>query len=45
MKDDGGPLYFQLKVDRELWERFKAKVPSNITLNDAVLGLIKKEVG
>ena len=37
-------LYFQLKVKRELWEKFKTKVPSNITLNDAVLVLIEEKV-
>ena len=37
-------LYFQLRVRRDLWERFEATVPRNITLNDAVLNLIRKEV-
>ncbi|HKU48736.1 MAG TPA: hypothetical protein VJP79_02180 [Nitrososphaera sp.] len=38
-------LFFQLRIERILWEKFKAKVPRTITLNDALLDLIKKEVG
>jgi|24BtaG_2_1085350.scaffolds.fasta_scaffold06121_2 hypothetical protein len=33
-----------LVVDEELWRRFKEVTPRTITLNDAVVELIKKEV-
>ena len=33
-----------LEIDRELWEDFKKITPRIITLNDAVIMLIKKEV-
>lgn len=33
-----------LKIDLELWNSFKDKVPRTITLNDKIVALIKKEV-
>jgi hypothetical protein len=32
-----------LKIDKEIWEKFKEKTPRTITLNDAIVELIKKE--
>lgn len=31
-------------IPQELWDKFKNKIPRTITLNDALLNLIKKEV-
>jgi len=33
-----------LEIDKNLWEKFKEKIPRTKTLNDAVVDLIKKEV-
>ena len=33
-----------LEIEKELWEKFKTITPRIITLNDAVVYLIKKEV-
>lgn len=33
-----------LWIDKKLWDSFKELVPRTITLNDAVVQLIKKEV-
>lgn len=33
-----------LEIDDDIWNEFKIKIPRNITLNDAVVNLIKKEV-
>jgi len=33
-----------LEIEKELWEKFKAIVPRTITLNQAVVNLIKKEL-
>lgn len=33
-----------LEIDSKLWEKFKEQTPRTITLNDAVVDLIKKEV-
>ena len=33
-----------LEIDKELWEDFKRIIPRTITLNEAVVQLIKKEV-
>ena len=33
-----------LDIDKEVWEKFKSKVPRNITLNDKVAELIKQFV-
>lgn len=33
-----------LEIDDELWSRFKSSVPRTITLNEAIVRLIKKEV-
>lgn len=33
-----------LEIDRNLWEKFKNKVSRNISLNEAVVSLIKKDV-
>ncbi len=34
-----------LEIDKKLWDKFKEKVPRTKRLNDAVVELIKKEVG
>lgn len=33
-----------LEIEKPLWESFKDIIPRTITLNDAVVDLIKKEV-
>lgn len=33
-----------LEIDKEIWEKFKERTPRTITLNDAIVELIKKEV-
>ena len=33
-----------LEIEEKLWEEFKIKIPRTITLNDAVVNLIEKEV-
>lgn len=33
-----------LEIDEDLWIKFKEKIPRTITLNDAIVELIKKEV-
>jgi hypothetical protein len=33
-----------LEIDKELWDKFKEQTPRTITLNEAVIQLIKKEV-
>jgi hypothetical protein len=33
-----------LEIERKLWEKFKSRVNRDKTLNDAVVGLIEKEV-
>lgn len=33
-----------LEIDKELWEKFKVKIPRTISLNQAIVDLIKKEV-
>lgn len=33
-----------IKIDEQLWEKFKEMTPRTITLNDAVVALIEKEV-
>ena len=32
-----------LKIDKDLWKKFKEKVPRTKTLNEAIIELIKKE--
>ena len=34
-----------LDVDKDLWKKFKGKVSRAISLNDAIVNLIKKYVG
>jgi hypothetical protein len=33
-----------IEIEKELWEKFKDKIPRSKKLNDAVVELIKKEV-
>lgn len=33
-----------LEIDKDLWNKFKEIVPRTITLNDAIVELIEKEV-
>ena len=33
-----------LEIEKEIWNKFKEKTPRTITLNDAIVELIKKEV-
>ena len=33
-----------LEIEKELWDKFKTKVPRTITLNEAIINLIKKEI-
>ncbi len=33
-----------LEIEDALWQKYKEKVPRTLTLNDAVVELIKKEV-
>ena len=33
--------YFNLKIDRELWTKFKDRVPRSIKLNDKIISLIE----
>ena len=33
-----------LEIEKELWEKFKEKVPRTKSLNDAVVELIKEEI-
>lgn len=33
-----------LEIEQDLWEKFKVITPRTITLNDAVVELIKKKV-
>jgi len=40
-----GIITYRLEVPEELWTKFKKKVPKTMTMNEAVLKLIKKEVG
>jgi len=42
MKEKVNPL--TLSIEKEAWEKFKLITPRTITLNDAVVNLIKKEV-
>lgn len=35
---------FLLKINKELWEKFKSKVTKDITLNEKIVELIKKFV-
>jgi len=41
----GETITYRLEVPKELWERLKEKVPHSKKMNDAVVELIKKEVG
>jgi len=34
-----------LVIEKEIWIKFKKKIPRDIRLNDAVVDLIKKEIG
>ncbi len=36
-----GTHYFNVKIDKELWESFKVKVPRTIRLNDKIVSLIR----
>lgn len=38
------PKKLILEVDNHLWEKFKAKVSKDKTMNEAVVKLIQKEV-
>jgi len=33
-----------LEIEKDLWEKFKEITPRTITLNEAVIELIKKEI-
>jgi len=33
-----------LEIEKKIWESFKLIIPRTITLNDAVVELIKKEI-
>ena len=33
-----------IEICPEIWDKFKEKIPRTITLNDAVVSLIEKEV-
>lgn len=33
-----------LEIDKKTWDKFKEKIPRTITLNEAVVKLIEKEV-
>lgn len=37
-------LVFPLVIENVLWEKFKEKIPRTITLNDAIVELIAREV-
>jgi hypothetical protein len=43
MKKETSPL--NLRIDEEIWNEFKDRIPRSITLNDAVVDLIKKFLG
>ncbi len=34
-----------LEVEKSLWEKFKHMTPRTLTLNDAIVKLIEREVG
>jgi hypothetical protein len=42
--DMGETATYMLRVDRRLWERFKAKLPPDRNLNDAIVELIRRYV-
>lgn len=33
-----------IEIEKELWDKFKDAIPRTITLNDAIVELIEKEV-
>ncbi len=37
-------ITYPIKIEKELWDKFKNKIPRSITLNEAIINLIKKEV-
>jgi len=34
-----------LEIEKELWDKFKNVTPRDITLNDAVVDLIRRKIG
>ena len=40
-----GEIQYPLKIDEELWKRFKETVPRTKTMNEALVELIKEKVG
>lgn len=43
-ESEGNIKPITLEIDEDLWIKFKEKIPRTITLNDAIVELIKKEV-
>jgi macrodomain Ter protein organizer (MatP/YcbG family) len=39
------PKKIILDIDNEVWEKFKGMVSKNETMNEAIVKLIKKEIG
>jgi hypothetical protein len=37
-------ITYPIRIDSELWEKFKLTIPRNITINDFIVELIRNEV-
>lgn len=37
-------IIYPIKIEKELWERFKTIIPRTVTLNRAIITLIEKEL-
>ncbi|MEM2445749.1 MAG: hypothetical protein QW734_03740 [Candidatus Bathyarchaeia archaeon] len=44
MKNKKDNISFRLTVDKKLWQKFKATIPLNMTINQAIIMLIIERV-
>jgi len=40
-----GEIQYPLRVDEELWKKFKEMVPKTKTMNEALIEMIREKVG
>lgn len=42
--DENNEIVYPLKIRKDLWRKFKEKIPRTKTLNTALIELVEKEV-
>lgn len=44
VSDDNDKITFPIKINKNIWEKFKSLIPHSENLNDAVVKLIEEKI-